>query len=157
MLNPNYLSVSRHHVFYFRFPIPAHLHPQGKRTDIKLSLDTRCPREALQIARVLGYVGNQFLNQPETRHMKYQQIRDTLTQFFQMAYERHKERIAKYGRLSELDKSALDSGLTVQALKDKDYLIMGRDEDITRLISHLMLPIKPHTAEFEVLRTEYLR
>lgn len=74
MHNPHYLTISRHHVFYFRFPIPEHLHPQRKRTDIKLSLKTRNPRKALQIARILGYIGHHYLQQPEVTRMEFQQI-----------------------------------------------------------------------------------
>lgn len=33
-----YLSQSRHGVFYFRWPIPHHLHPEQKRSDMRISL-----------------------------------------------------------------------------------------------------------------------
>ncbi|RJK96610.1 hypothetical protein D3P06_17520 [Paracoccus aestuarii] len=39
-----YLSRSRHGVFYFRWPIPASLHPDQKRSHVLLSLRTRWPR-----------------------------------------------------------------------------------------------------------------
>jgi len=47
MMNPRYLTISHHNIYYFRFPIPNIFHPQNKNTDIKLSLNTRCPKEAL--------------------------------------------------------------------------------------------------------------
>lgn len=48
---PSYLTTSRHGLHYFRFPIPATLHPERKQSCIRMSLDTRCPREALHLAR----------------------------------------------------------------------------------------------------------
>jgi len=52
---PSYLRLSRHNVFYFRWPIPAVLHPQGKVQHVETSLRTRNPRLALQMARYLAY------------------------------------------------------------------------------------------------------
>ena len=36
MYNASYLSLSRHNVYYFRFPIPAMFHPEGRATDLKV-------------------------------------------------------------------------------------------------------------------------
>lgn len=82
MQNPSYLTASRHGLYYFRFPIPQTLHPQGKQSDIKLSLGIRCPREALHLARALGYVGQQILQRPEVHGMNHQAIREVLHEHF---------------------------------------------------------------------------
>ncbi|WP_370515392.1 DUF6538 domain-containing protein [Paracoccus sp. S-4012] len=50
-----YLSRSRHGIFYFRWPIPQHLHPTGKRGHVRHSLRTRCPAEPRW--RRSGYLG----------------------------------------------------------------------------------------------------
>ncbi len=60
MRHSRHISASRHNVFYFRFLLPSSLHPSGKRTHNKLSLNTRCPRTALS----LGIV-DFFLNRME--------------------------------------------------------------------------------------------
>ncbi|HUS52865.1 MAG TPA: DUF6538 domain-containing protein, partial [Thermohalobaculum sp.] len=51
-----YLTLSRHHIYYLRWPLPASLHPRGKAYDIKVSLRTRDQREALRLSRRLAYV-----------------------------------------------------------------------------------------------------
>nr|WP_309502797.1 DUF6538 domain-containing protein [uncultured Roseovarius sp.] len=48
-----YLSRSRHGIFYFRWPLPKH-HSSDKRTSLRLSLRTRCPKLAGQLARHLA-------------------------------------------------------------------------------------------------------
>ncbi|WP_377278479.1 DUF6538 domain-containing protein [Rhizobium sp. R86522] len=41
---------SRCGVFYLRWPLPKQLHPQKKASTLKLSLQTRDPREAQEFA-----------------------------------------------------------------------------------------------------------
>lgn len=53
---PTYLTVSRHGIYYLRWPLPQSLHPLGKASDIKVSLRTRDQREALRLSRYLAYV-----------------------------------------------------------------------------------------------------
>ena len=48
-----YLSTSRHGIFYHRLPIPPHLHPRRKLTDLKVTLGTRCPKVACRLSRTL--------------------------------------------------------------------------------------------------------
>jgi hypothetical protein len=48
-----YLSPSKHGIFNFRLPIPPHLHPERKRTNMKVSLGTRCPKISVQLSQVL--------------------------------------------------------------------------------------------------------
>ncbi|WP_173975092.1 hypothetical protein [Magnetospirillum sp. LM-5] len=38
---PAYLHVSRHRVFYLRWPLPKALHPQGRPSTVKVSLGRR--------------------------------------------------------------------------------------------------------------------
>nr|WP_246727600.1 DUF6538 domain-containing protein [Agrobacterium sp. MA01] len=50
LFNPSYLVKSRCGVFYLRWPLPKQVHPQEKSTTLKLSLQTRDPREAQEFA-----------------------------------------------------------------------------------------------------------
>ena len=52
-----YLSTSRHSIFYLRLPIPAALPSQGKRSDIRFSLETRSPGLARQLSHLLVCAG----------------------------------------------------------------------------------------------------
>jgi hypothetical protein len=51
----SYLSPSRHSVYYFRWPIPPS--QEGKRNTIRISLRTRCPDSAGDLARYLASCG----------------------------------------------------------------------------------------------------
>ena len=71
MYNPSYLFLSRHNIYYFRYPIPCNLHPEGKRSDVKVSLETRNPDEALYISRILTSLGIEFFNSSMVVNMDY--------------------------------------------------------------------------------------
>lgn len=51
MYNPTYLSVSRHGIYYFRMPVPKSKRSLIGKAEIKKSLRTRDPKEALKRAR----------------------------------------------------------------------------------------------------------
>ncbi|MEO0745540.1 MAG: DUF6538 domain-containing protein, partial [Pseudomonadota bacterium] len=51
----SYLSPSRHGIYYFRWPIPSS--KEGKRTTVRISLRTRCPDRAGDLARHLASCG----------------------------------------------------------------------------------------------------
>lgn len=154
---PSYLTKSRHGLHYFRFPLPSRLHPKRKQSSIRLSLDTRCPREALHIARALGYAGDQMLR--GMKGMEYQAIRDVLHDYFKAALERHKQRLATHGRLSSEHADALRNShhFAVEALEIDHYEIMGNDTQIGHVIDAYTLPIKRDSADYTKLRTEYLK
>lgn len=63
MHNPAYLMLSRHSVYYFRWPIPLTLRPQTSATHVVLSLGTRKPAEALHLSRLLEYHASQLIKQ----------------------------------------------------------------------------------------------
>ena len=59
---PSYLSLSRHNVYYYRFPLPKEIHPNNKSSHIRLSLKTHLmnaklctPLICLRIMRVEYY------------------------------------------------------------------------------------------------------
>lgn len=153
------LSTSRHGVYYFRFSLPKSLHPKRQRSSIRLSLGTRCPRQALQLSRILCYAAERIMAQPETRQMEYQQIRHILTEHFKAMLERRGEKLMRYGRLEPTDISALINSrdFASQALNDKDYSIVGSDAEIARFAKKYSLSLQPGTAAHETFRQELLR
>jgi integrase len=156
---PSYLTTSRHGLHYFRFPIPSGLHPEGKQSCIRLSLDTRCPREALHIASILGYAGDQLMRQMGINCMDYQMIREVLQEHFKEMLERHKQRLAVHGRLSSLDATAFQNSrdFAVDALRAHDYTIMGNDTQLAGLIDAYALPLKRETRGYTSFRSEFLK
>lgn len=118
MRNCAYLSRSRHGVFYFRWPLAPATHPQRLRTDVKLSLGTRCPRMALILARRL--IGTAAGGIPgAVRHMRYNEVRQHVRQHFQDRLAAFKEQIAEEGLPGE---RALEAMQNSQGLDRADLL-----------------------------------
>lgn len=69
---PAYQHVSRHRVFYLRWPLPKALHPQGRPSTVKVSLGTCDKRQALQLARSLGYSAERLIAKGTASGMKYE-------------------------------------------------------------------------------------
>jgi integrase len=159
MRNPSHLWQSRHDVYYFRFPMPQRLHPQSKQSHIKISLDTRCPQEALHYVRPLLYLAHQVINMQAIKQMEYRDIRAALLAHFEDMRERLKERIATNGRLTRHDRASFDNGrgLAATALEQADYSFIGTNEQLAHFIEKQELPIKLHDKDFSVLRTEFIR
>jgi len=67
MYNPSYLVKSRHDVYYFRYPFG------NKR--IRLSLKTRCPRQALKLAKALAYHSENILTVMDAERVDYIEIK----------------------------------------------------------------------------------
>lgn len=153
------LTTSRYNVYYYRFSIPVFLHPERKQTSLRVSLNTRCPREALQLSRMLSYAAERILRQPGIYEMNYEQIRNVLHEHFNGFLERHKQHIAIHGPRSEWDRSTTQGtiGLVQQALKDKDYTFVGSDTDMNRFIDRYSLPIAPDSKDYDLFRSELLK
>lgn len=65
MRNPTYLIRSRHHTFYFRYPLPDSLRCAGKTPYVKLSLGTCEPKQARHLASLLEYHATQAMHHPQ--------------------------------------------------------------------------------------------
>lgn len=158
MYNPQYLTQSRHGIYYLRFPIPQSLHPQRRQSSIKLSLQTRCPSEALHMGRALCYVGELFIKEGVCR-MDYHDIREVLYGHFKAVREKMKARINTQGRLAEPDIAAYVSSqkLANAELKSENYDFIATDEELARVMSAGGFSIALGTPAYETFRTEYLK
>jgi integrase len=152
-----HLSLSRHGIYYFRFPIPAVFHPELKRTDIKLSLNTRSLKEALHLSNGLLYLGSYIIKRPEIAQMEYTDIRTIVQRHFSELITKHKQSIQTNGRLTELDKASFRNsiGLSAQEIKEGNYSLIGKNENINTIIERYSLPITKDTADFKVLQHEF--
>lgn len=123
MFNPLYLTTSRHGVFYLRFPIPQNLHPERLQSNIKLSLGTRCPKEALHLGRGLCYVGESILSHMKAAFMDYYAIREFLKQFFAEKLEALRQRIGQKGQFSAYDVATFQRNREIaeHVMKEKDF------------------------------------
>lgn len=158
MLVASHLTTSRHGLYYFRFPIPSQFHPQRQRSSLRLSLGTRCPKEALHLSRLLCYIGEHLIQEAKARNMNYKQICDFLAYYFKeklLAVHKH---IEEKGRFTEANKDAFGRmrEFTEDAIKRKNYYFQGTDEQIDGLIENYELPIQKQTPQYDMLRTEFL-
>lgn len=92
-----YLSTSRHGVFYFRWPIPATMHPERKRFSIRVSLVTRCPHVAQRLSRLLVLAGHSALTRATHLGMRYDEIRRHVQEHFRELLLAFKRDIAADG------------------------------------------------------------
>lgn len=91
MLNPSYLIQSRHNVYYFRYPLG------NKR--LCVSLKTRCPKEALRLAKLLEYHSTQLTKNIDWGSMDHADIMAMFRAYYAEVLERSKAKIDKEGLL----------------------------------------------------------
>lgn len=102
-----YLSRSRHGVFYFRWPLPAGLHPSRKRSHVRLSLRTRCPRTAQRLSRALVLAGQTQLLAASDSGMRYSEIREHVAAHFRQMLRQFED---------DTDNNGPAGGLRLEAL-----------------------------------------
>lgn len=86
MMLSSYISRSRHGVYYFRWPIPPSL--DGKRSTIRLSLRTKCPGRAGDLARYLTSCGRLPCENNALAGLRQSAIREKVQSFFKV-HDRH--------------------------------------------------------------------
>ncbi len=95
MYNPTYLVRSRHAIYYFRYPLP-----QCDNRRISISLNTRCPKEALRLSKALEYHACMVISHPDVQELDYAEVKEMLRNHFSEVLERMKRSIDKDGALS---------------------------------------------------------
>jgi integrase len=144
MQNPAYLSLSRHNVFYFRFPLPHTIRQPGKASHLKISLDTRCPKEGLRLARLLEYHAFLIMQTKGIDRMEYGDIINLLKEYFYELINEKKAAIHKHGPLpaKEVD------DLIKHVEQANNAIEQGRDDIIPGQSIHALL--KPIIQRFDL-------
>lgn len=160
MLNPTYLHLSRCNVFHFRFPIPPHLTPNGKAAHIKVSLQTRNPKEALRLANMLSYHAPIILRSCELADMDYGDIREILKTHFKELIEQKKEEIYRDGPLPdhEVQRLRREIEATQQAIAEgRNDIIEGEDinDRLQPIIDAQGLDMPEGSDDYNMLASEY--
>lgn len=158
MFNPAYLAQSRNGIFYFRWPLPKRLHPQGKPSTLKLSLRTREPQKALRLSRSLSQIGVQVNEHGLQSGMRYDELRALLTDHFRGLLDNAKNEIDATGPLTDLDRETYETSLLVaQQAKETDTplsLVKPDDDLLARFIEKYGLQIEPGSREYRWLEGE---
>ena len=161
MFVPSYLAVSRHGIYYFRWPLRVTTALKQRSSNVKVSLLTRDPKEALRLSRVLSYLAQQLVQYGTERGMTFDEIRRLLTTHFSEMLARHKLKVASSGRLTPLDKSAFENGsaFAAEAVQDGTPLVPGNSDDdlVSGFIERYELGLQPGTPTYTTLRTELKR
>ena len=100
MHNPAYLMLSRHSIYYFRWPLPQALRTPTAPRHIALSLGTRKPDEALRLSRVLEYHASRLIERYGAYLMNNDEMRDTVKRYLQTVLDKRKQAIRESGPLS---------------------------------------------------------
>jgi len=99
MRNPSYLILSRHNIYYFRWPLPRQIRQQGKTAYVKISLQTRDPKEALRLATLLQDHAFNLLKQDWVLGMDYSEVKALVEDYFGRVLEERRREIDKNGPL----------------------------------------------------------
>lgn len=90
-----YLSLSRHGVFYFRWPLPRT--DRDCRPMIRISLRARCPDRAGILARYLASCGQTTRDNKELARLRQDKLRELVRGFFQAQLDQYLAWISNRG------------------------------------------------------------
>jgi len=96
-----YLSPSRHGIFYFRWPLPHS--GREKRSTVKVSLRTRCPHRAADLARCLAAHGRIVRDSNALAGLRQTEIREKVQAYFKAQLDQYLDWLDQRG----LSKNAL--------------------------------------------------
>lgn len=95
MMLSSYLSHSRHGVYYFRWPLPQT--EKQKRTTVRVSLRTRCPDRAGDLARYLASCGRLMRDNKALGRLRQDEVREMVRSYFTASLDRYVERLNDTG------------------------------------------------------------
>ena len=102
MMLSAYVSPSRHGVYYFRWPLPRAVNQ--KRATIRISLRTRCPDRAGDLARYLASCGRLVRDNSALARLRQDEIREKVQAYFKAQLDQYLDWLDRRG----LSKNALD-------------------------------------------------
>ena len=168
MYNPSYLIKSRHGVFYFRYPLPIKGLRENRR--ISFSLRTRCPKEALRLAKALGYHSGHLLTGMDLAQMNHAEIMSIMKSYYTEVLEAAKARIDKDGplpvaniqnikrALEELGALVHDGSDDVNELLGTEYETPEDDplkQDLSKIMIRHDLSFSPESREYGMMKSAY--
>lgn len=121
----SFLSVSRHGIYYFRFPYTDNAN--GRRNAIKLSLNTRCPKIAKSYALQLAAYCTSLAGNGICNNMEANKLRKLIAEYFEDIQRRSIEYINHDGFSADTRKSYkdaikyLNSDINAEAKKATDF------------------------------------
>lgn len=162
MHNPAYLMLSRHNIYYFRWPFPATANTAGKPQHLKMSLRTREPREALHLARVLEYHASLIFRKYGPGIMNNEAIKAATKEYLQGVLEKRKQDIRKNGpfdagRIKDYERAIDDAAFWLETVKDGDGDTLNDDDNMAEVIASLNLGINKGSEAYRKVQENYYR
>ncbi len=161
MRNPTFLALSRHRVFYFRWPVPKTLHPLRRPSSIKVSLQTRDPKFALYLARILSYAAERLLASGALQGMRYEEMRAVVRRHFADLLAKKKALIAESGRLTEAEIAKhTKSAANAQTAMTTGLPLPGYENDVAVMSAFMKqhnLALAEGSEEYKTLRREFMQ
>ncbi len=155
MQNPTYLIRSEHAVFHFRWPMPLHMMPDNKRRYVKVSLNTREPKEALYLSKLLSYHADAITIQAWARGMRYQEIRAIVREYFQRSLASGKQRIMEGGLLSPKELAYYQKHSTIEDAQSWDDMDLY-ESGIASMLKGAQLDISKDSDDYQHFRKAYV-
>jgi integrase len=115
-----YLSRSRHGLFYFRWPLPKQPN-QDKRSSLRLSLRTRCPKLAGQLARHLASCGDALRNGKGQPNVRHDELRALIHKYFKKVLAQKLDQLGARGPMSELELAPYRSSQALSEASGEDF------------------------------------
>ena len=92
---PAYLSPSRHGVYYFRWPLP--IIEGGKRQTLRISLKTKCPDRAGDLAKYMASCGILIRDNKTLTRLRQDEVRAKVRSYFVKVLDGYVERLNDTG------------------------------------------------------------
>ena len=165
MYNPSYLIQSRHNIYYFRFPLPSK--PSSR---VSISLKTRCPKEALRIAKQLEYNSTILLSKVDLLRMDYAEIMAMLKNYYAEVLKETKGRIDRDGLLTKetianIKDNLKDWEAVINEGVDDYFELLGVADsqqennptkvDLQKVMEHSGLSFEPGSKEYSMMKQAY--
>ena len=167
MFNPSYLIKSRHDIYYFRYPLPCIA--QYKPNRVSISLRTRCPKQALRLAKTLEYYSINLIQSLDFSRMSYKEIVTVFKKHFAKLLNVHKQNMDELGPLpksevmqheltikmmDEMIKHEIDS-ISDLSKADKKAVEADIHKSIMNMSELYGLNIEPDSEDYAMAKSQY--
>lgn len=130
---PNYLTLSRHEIYYLRIPIPIVFHPEVKASDIKLSLRTKNMQLALSLSTMLRLVVDNAFEESEVLGMDYKSIRQHVSTHFRNRLSVFRDAVLTDGPIRADRKAGLEAIIEAARGNREEFINHTHLDDHQRL------------------------
>lgn len=160
MKNPTYLILSRHNIYYFRYPLPMALREKGITPYLKLSLGTKDVKEALHLSNILSYHARLILNNRGMLYMNHGDVIDILREYFYALVEQKKEEIHRSGPLDGKEINSLVNEVEkTQKAIDGGYDVFSTERELGKALDDIIersrAEIERESEAYQILRENY--